>query len=54
MSTKIDVHAAQSEIRAENEKLLEAGLVLPVLEDGKVRFVSKQKLRSKAQSGKAA
>jgi hypothetical protein len=54
MSTKIDLHAAQSEIKAENEKLLEAGLALPILEDGKVKFISKQKLRTKAQSGKAA
>lgn len=50
MTTKIDLRAAQAEIKAENDKLLEAGFVLPVLKDGKVAFVSKQK----AQSGKAA
>jgi hypothetical protein len=54
MTTKIDLRAAQAEIKAENQKLLDAGLALPILEDGKVIFVSKQNSRTKAQSGKAA
>jgi hypothetical protein len=53
MSTKIDLHAAQAEITAENAKLLDVGYALPVLKDGKMSIISKQKRLTKAQSGKA-